>query len=472
MGEPSGTAAPRWWQHLQLRPFDTSTAEGRSAERYRRIAWSSALGATARAVAMAVSFIAVPLLVSYLGVERYGMWLTIGSLVAVLGPLDLGIGYGLLTTVAEAHGQDDRARARKAVSTALLLISLIALVAGAALLLLGPLIPWADLFNVSSALAMEEAAPTAYVLLGLFIIGLPLGIVGTVQSAYQSSYVASLWGIAASAASLVALVAAIAHGAGLPMVVLALVGTGVLAAFLNGVVLFGWQRPWLRPRFRDFDARTGRTLLRLGLLFVVLQLAGLAAYQLDNLVIAQIMGAEAVPQYAIPLKLFIVAPTIVSFALAPLWPAYREALARGDHAWVRLTLKRSIWWALLINVPVSLILVVTGPAILRVWVGPEITTTLMLLAGLAAWTIMNSFVGPLAMFLNGANAVAFQAACAVVMAIANVIISVLLVQRIGVAGAVYGSLIAQLLFVLIPSAFYVPRLLARMGRTPTASKPT
>src|SRR4051812_33299361 len=99
------TQVTRWARYLRLRSFDTDTAEGRSAERYRRIAWSAVLSAGARGVGILVSFITVPLVIGYLGDERYGMWLTISSLFLVLGPLDLGIGRGLLQVVSEASGR-------------------------------------------------------------------------------------------------------------------------------------------------------------------------------------------------------------------------------------------------------------------------------------------------------------------------------------------------------------------------------
>jgi O-antigen/teichoic acid export membrane protein len=76
---------------------------------------------------------------------------------------------------------------------------------------------------------------------------------------------------------------------------------------------------------------------------------------------------------------------------------------------------------------------------------------------------MNTLNGPFAMLFNGANVVGFQAVCATLMAIANVAISILLVQRIGVSGAVYGSLIAQVIFVLIPGLWYMRRLLRRLS---------
>jgi O-antigen/teichoic acid export membrane protein len=254
--------------------------------------------------------------------------------------------------------------------------------------------------------------------------------------------------------------------------VVALTGVGLVAAALNGWFLLRRQRPWLMPRRHDIDLSTARPLLKTGTLFLVLQLAGLAGYQLDNLVIAQLLGASKVQEYAVPAKLFILAPTLLSFALTPLWPAYRESLARGDAAWVRRTLRRSIILAAAINIPSTLVLVVLAPWLLQVWVGSAVHPTQLLLVGLGAWTILNTLNGPFAMLLNGANVIAFQAVCAVAMAVANVTISILLVQRIGVSGAVYGSVIAQTLFGVVPQLWYVRRLLRRLVRSTARIAPT
>ena len=452
----------RWRRLLQLRPFDTATPEGRSAERYRRIAWSTLSSILARSIAIAISFVSVPLVLGYLGAERYGMWLTISALVAVLGPLDLGIGNGLMQVVSEASGRDDRLAARRAVSTAVVFLIAIALVIAAVTFVVYPVVPWAQLFNVTSPEASGEAGPAAATLIAMFAIGLPLGTVGIIQSALQSGYVTSLWAIAGSVGALIALLLAIGAQAGLPLLIVALSGAGLVAAACNGAVLFRRQRPWLAPRVREFRAAVARSLLRVGALFVVLQLASLAAYQLDNFVIAQILGASAVQEYALPVKLFALAPTLVGFALFPLWPAYREAIARGDADWVGRTLGRSIRLALLINVPAAIAMIIAGPALFNLWVGDAVSPSLVLLVGLGIWNILNSFSGPFAMLLNGANVIGFQAVCAVLMAVCNVAVSVFLVSRIGVSGAVYGSIVAQVLFILLPSAWYIPRLLARI----------
>src|ERR1035437_1470827 len=453
----------RYRRLLRIRAFDTTTLQGQSDERYRRIAWSTALSTVARFVGIATSFITVPLVVGYLGNERYGMWLTMSSLVATLGPMDLGIGFGLLTVVSDAYGRDDKEAARRAISTAIAMLSMIAALAVVAFCIAYFLIPWARVFNVSSPTAASEAAPAAAVLLGAFALGLPLGIVGQVQLAHQSGYISSAWAIAGNLGSFVAMIVIIMVHGSLPLLVLALTFVGLVAAALNGWFLFRRQRPWLMPRLRDVDLRAGRVLLKTGAFFIVLQLAGMVAYQIDNIVISQILGASAVPEYAIPVKIFTLAPTLLSFALMPLWPAYRESMARGDAAWVKRTLRRSILLAAAFNIPSSLVLILAGPLILQVWVHGAVHPTLILLVGLGTWTIMNTLNGPFAMLLNGANIIGFQAVCSILMAIANVTISIILVQHIGVSGAVWGSVIAQFIFILLPSLWYVRRLLKRLN---------
>src|SRR5262249_3053825 len=116
---------------FRLRPYDTATPEGRSLERYRRLAVTAISSAAGRGVSVAVGFVTVPLTLGYLGSERYGMWVTISSVVALLMLADFGINNGLLNLVAEAHGRDNQEAARQYVSSAIVVLSAVALGLGA-----------------------------------------------------------------------------------------------------------------------------------------------------------------------------------------------------------------------------------------------------------------------------------------------------------------------------------------------------
>ena len=76
---------------IRLKPYDVSTPGGRAQERHRRIALTALASAAARGIGVATSLISVPLTLHYLGVERYGLWMTISSVIAMLGFADLGL---------------------------------------------------------------------------------------------------------------------------------------------------------------------------------------------------------------------------------------------------------------------------------------------------------------------------------------------------------------------------------------------
>lgn len=448
---------------LSFRPFNAATLDGRSKERYRRAALTTLASGCARAVSLGTMLITVPLTVRYLGTERYSLWMTISSVVAMMAFADLGIGNGLLNAISETHGKDDQAAAARYVSSAFFTLGAI----GVLVLLLAlagyRIIPWAAIFNVRSALAIREAAPACTVFIACFTLNFPLGVVQRVQLGYQEGYKTHIWTGVGSVFGLAGVLAAIHMRAGLPWLVLGMAGGPVIASVMNASVLFGAQRPWLRPRIENASSVAVKRILNTGLLFFVMQAAIVVGYQADNLVIAQVLGADKVAQYAVPFKLFSIIPMLLAMIMMPLWPAYGEAITRGDKGWVVKTLKRSLMLGLGISVPANALLIVFGRQIVHGWVGPQIAPPFALFWGLGIWGVLAGISWPLGMFLNGISALRFQAVCAGVMAFSSISLAILLTRRVGVSGAVYAMVLAQAFCVLLPIALYMPRLLNRIN---------
>jgi predicted RNA-binding Zn-ribbon protein involved in translation (DUF1610 family) len=110
------------------------------------------------------------------------------------------------------------------------------------------------------------------------------------------------------------------------------------------------------------------------------------------------------------------------------------------------------------------VLVVIGVPLIAIWVDGTITPSFGLILGVGVWTTLAAVGTALAMLLNGAQVMRFLVITAVVMATANILLSVALTARIGISGVVWGSVIAYTLFVLIPSWAYLPRIFARLER--------
>jgi O-antigen/teichoic acid export membrane protein len=229
--------------------------------------------------------------------------------------------------------------------------------------------------------------------------------------------------------------------------------------FLSGVHLFYFRRPWLRPRMIDLSKQTSVFILRTGLLFFVLQLAMSIGYQSDTFVVDQVLGSAKVKEYGVPSRLFLYMQSLLWLIMAPLWPAYGEAVARGDMPWVKRTLKRSMVASVMISAIPSLLLVIFGDWIIRYWMRGTVSPTPAVLIGLGIWTVLYAVCTPLALLLNGANVVRFQIITVSLMAVVNITLSVLLTRKIGVPGVIYGSIIAQISCVLAPTLIYLRRIL-------------
>ena len=471
-GHDAIARARRAAAYLRRRSFDTSTEAGRAAERYRRAAWSTLGGIAARVVALAVSLATIPLAIGYLGPEQYGLWVTITAVTAMLTFADFGLGNGLMNAVAGAYGRDDRAAAQRAVSSAFLMLGGVAAAATIAFALAYGSVPWAGLANVSSEPAASEAAPTVLVFFLCFVVSLPLSLVQRIQYGYQEGFEVSAWTAVGSVLALIGVVGAIQMGATLPWLVLAVAGGPVVATALNAFVLFTRRHPDLRPRAHLASSRVATGLIRVGLLFFVLQLAVAVAFQSDVVVAAQILGPAAAAEYAVTFRLFFLVPTLLSMAFLPLWPAYGEAIARGDLRWLRRTLVRTTVGGIAVTVVSSAFLLVFGRDVLRIWLGPVFDPPFMLLLGLALWAVISTAFTSISMVLNGATLIGFQVVVAIAMAVSSIAASIYLGNEFGLAGVIWGTLLAYVLCSAIPTLWYLPRILARIERRVSEMGPT
>ena len=459
-------SASRGLRFMRSGSHDLSVASGRSNERYRRAGLSTVVSIAARGVQVLTALVTVPLTLHYLGPQRYGMWMVMSSLIAMLGFADLGLGYGLLNAVSGAHGRDDKEEAALYVSSAFFTLVAISILLVAAFAAVYTIVPWARLFNVNMPLAVAESGPAVALLFLSFAVGLPLSVVSRVRSGYQEGFIDSAWTAAGNLLSLALVLLAVAVRAGLPVLVLAMAAGPLLATAMNGVELF-WRRfPWLRPRWTAASRTAAYAVLGTGLYFFVLQIAGAVAYQSDSLVIAHVIGPNAVAQYAIPMKLFMMVPMIMGLLYVSLWPAYAEAFSRGDKNWAMVTLRRSIWLAVLIGVPSCAALVAVGKPLIRLWVGSSVEPTILLLAAAGTWAALNCVGGAFAAFTNGAGILRFPALLSVIMMIGNLGLSILLTMKLGVSGVLWGSVVAQVAFMLVPMTAY---LIWRFRRTESSS---
>ncbi len=438
----------------------------RADARHGRAALTGITSVAARAVSVGVSLITVPLTLHYLGTERFGLWMTISSVLAMAGFADFGIGNGVLNTVASASGKDDSEALKKAISSGFFVLSGIALGLLALFLCAYGLVSWGNFFRATSANARLEAGPAMAVFVVCFVLNIPLDVVQRVQLGLQEGFRSNIWQLGSSLLGLLGILAVIHFRFGLPMLVVAFAGAPVVGVAMNAVHFFGFDRRDLLPRLHLVSRESISQITKLGGMFFVLQVVVAIAYSADNFIVARILGVSDVTIFSIPQRMFSMIGLLVTLMTTPLWPAYGEALSRGDISWVRRTLYRTLLAVLALTAAASVALLFLSNRLLLWWVGPKINPPFLLLLGFAIWAVISSCGGTLSMFFNGGGIMKFQIITSIIFAIACLATKILLAGRYGIIGVPWATIITYGLIAMLPSIFYVPRLLEQMAARP------
>ena len=449
---------------LFLSPRDPKSAHdhSRGAERNRRAVLTGGASTLARAVQIGTSLITVPLTLKYLGNERFGLWMTISSVLAMAAFADFGVGNGVLNTVAKAFGKDDMEGIRKAVSSGFAVLNTIAALLLLSFFAIYRFVNWADFFRVVSPTARAEAGPALAVFAVCFALNISMDVVQRVQLGLQQGYRYGLWQLCGSMTGFIGVLGGIWLHVSLPMLVVAIAGAPIFATALNAIHFFGFVRPDLRPSRKLVSNHVISQIAKLGGLFFILQVVGGVAYSADNFIIARTLGAVNVPEYSIPQRMFALVTMMSAMLVAPLWPAYGEAIARSDMAWVRRTLRSSLLLVLGATSSVSLILLLLSHRLIHWWVGSRIHPPFLLLLGLAIWTVMSCCGDALAMFMNGAAIIRIQLVVATVFGVTCLTVKILFIRHYGIAGIPWATMLSYLVMVVLPYSLYVPRAINRL----------
>jgi O-antigen/teichoic acid export membrane protein len=408
-----------------------------------------------------VSVVSVPLTVGYLGGERYGAWVTIASVLTFLSITDLGLAASLTNALGKAQAEDAHDRGQRYVSSAFLMLALIAFVILIFASTLAPRIA-AFLFpNLQSSLAQAEIIPAVMIALSIFALNLPFLVNARVLAAHQESALANLWNIAGSLGNLAALLAVIWFRGGLPWLVFGCFGLGLAANITCAIWLFGFHKPWLRPKLASVDPALVKNLFSDGWKFFVIGIGWMVNWQTDNMVISHFLGAAQVTPYAVTFSLFAMATGLQTLAYPSLWPAYTEAFAQGDYAWIRQTLRSNFKFSFFSSIAIVGVLTIFGSEIIRLWAGAAAVPPFSVIIWMALWRLMLSTLLVGSCLLNATGHLKGMTIYGTITAVLNLTLSILLAKTYGITGVIAATVIAFAVANYIPTFLEVRSVLRK-----------
>ena len=426
-----------------------------SSSRYGRIIQAVSSGTGARLLTAGLTFVSLPLAVRYLGAERYGVWATITTTAVWINLLDLGIANTLTNNISRAYALADKTAAARYFTNALALTGGIAVVVGLVLSFAFPRINWVGLFNVGPSVSAAEVEHTVAIAVGLVLLSLPCGLVSKLLAGYQELHRNNYAGCAGAVASVCGLALGIALHVSMPVLFVMSAGCLPLASFATLVLVVTWQKPWLLPRVSLVDRSPLRELLDSGWPFFLIQVAAVVVFSSDNLVVSHFLGASEVTPYSVTWRVVGLAAVLQSLIFPALWPAYAEAYAKLDYAWIRRTFLITMKGTVALNVACVTVLMLFGRSLIRIWAGPAAVPSMPLLFAMGTWAIVNGFMSVESCLLAALNRTREQAVLSILAAAMNIALSLALVRHIGALGVIGGTILSYLLVLVVPQTLIV-----------------
>ena len=428
-------------------------------------------GAGVQATVVLSSILSLPFVTRALDPAEYGVLVTLTGIMPLLAFADLGAGAALTQKLSRAVAAGDPEKPREIVATAAVVMAGAAVLVAVVGATLSFLLPWQEILGAPEIppATLTLCTLTASLTIAAFLLG---GLGQAALFGLQRGATANRWLMVSAVGTSAASIAASVLSAPLWVFVLTTVGVPALSALSCTLwVVLLTRNPHLRPRRRRVPAADLLHFSGTSGWFLLIAVSAALGFQTDTVVVATVLGAASAGTMSVALRVFGLVSACLYPVLLQTWPAFSEASVTGDHAWIRSRFRVTTLAALLGSSVACLVLVLVGNQVIAVFLTEELTSPPLLLVSLALWTTYSLSTSPMFFLMNALGRVRTHALMAASVAVVNIPLSILLAQRIGIAGPILASLFASLLLQGIPGAFVVRKLLAGLSTTTETPEP-
>ena len=359
-----------------------------------------------------VGLMLVPITIDYVDPEQYGIWMTITSMITWMSFFDIGVNNGLKNKLAEALAKNDFLLGKRYVSTAYAILSAICVPLMVLLVVLCPLIDWDGLLKISDS--NSDLSLIMQILCCYFCVNTIISTINIVLIADQRPANAAFRTLVQQALSLIIIFILTKVTIG-SLFRLCIVYTAVPLAVgtIFNFTLFRKKYKNISPAISSIDWKLAPPLMKLGVKFFIIQIAGIIQFQLVSFLIIRNFGPQEVTDYNVAYRLFSVVTMAWGILTAPLWAAATNAIAQEDFEWIRRACKKYMHVLILVAIGGGILLCIS-PWIYKVWVGDKVTIPFALSFWILVYNIILCYSTVYVQILNGASIVRAQTICSLI----------------------------------------------------------
>lgn len=405
-------------------------------------------------VSILVGIFLSPFILHRLGNTAYGAWVLAFSVTGYYGLFDLGIRSSIIRYVSTYTAKNDQEGLNRLINTGLAVYTAIGIAALAVTIVVSAYV--GVMFRMPAEFL--HTARILFLLVGSSVaLGFPAGVFGGILEGLNRFYFVNLTNLFSTLVRAVLIVLALHHGYGLLMVAIITVSLPVLAAAVRAAIVlrllplnFGW-RYVDRSSFREIAHYSGISFM--------LMIAYKLRFKTDEVVISTFLSVTAVTFFSNGDRLLDYAGEVVSSLAQIFVPLSGQSEAKGDTAQLRKLFIAGNRACALIVFPISATLIILGKSVITAWVGARYVT--------ASYPVMLILLIPLTFalaqdasprILYGMARHKSLAWVATMEAVANLILSIVLIRPLGIIGDAIGTAIP----LTCTALFFMPRHLCRV----------
>ena len=407
------------------------------------------------AISAAVSFLLAPFVVHSLGVTAYGTWALLGSMFGYMGLVDLGVRGAVTRYVAAFHAAGDDEQASRITSAGLLFFSLASL---AVLLISGILALSIDrFFEIPVELVRDTRA--AILIVGLAIaVSITGGVFGGVIVALQRFTYLNAIEIVVTAIRAGATVHALRGGDGIVALAAIQLVASLATAIAHALLAFRLY-PRLHLRFIGVGELVPK-VVSFGLISTILNLSNAVTTYSDSIIIGLFLPLEGVAFFSIASNLIAYAKMVVSGVSQTVAPVVGSLEGSGEIARVGDVFLAGARFATLAVLPVLATFWTRGSTFISLWMGEDFAARaggVLLILSFGGWASASFHVLTSAMI--GIERHRGMVPAFIAEGVANLLLCVILVQKLGLPGIALGILLPRLAISLGFGPFYARSVL-------------
>ena len=327
--------------------------------------WAPALrGVTSDGAATIVvtvaNLIAIPLYINYLGVDQYGVWITIFSLVGVIALFEIGVDQYVVASLSTESG--DLTVATKMVISKVLLIKIYT----SLLYILGGIF----LYNyyrlfISVGVDMTQSMQLiVVVLVSFYVVNLYINLYNSLLISKQKFQFINIVTAVFSVLAIILALGMLNLGYGIESIPIGLFS----ASFLQLLIYINYFKDTLNLSSTKvvFFKKIDKELINYSTSFQVLKIAYYYRNQLINLVINNVIGSYAVTIYSVVTRLSTMTATIINKMIGPLFPQLTIEISKNtaNKLFIRLNI-------LIVRITIifATLIYFINPIFINFWVG-------------------------------------------------------------------------------------------------------